>query len=417
MTFLTIDDVDVNGKTVLVRLDLNSPLGAMGELLDTIRIEASAETVKELSEKKAKVVILAHQGRPGDSEFVPLSVHAKTLEYYTKKIITYVDDISGSVAKHYIKSMRPGEILLLENVRFNSEELLKNHPDHSKTHIVRNLAPLVDYYVNDAFAVSHRNQASIVGFPKVLPSLAGRIMQKELESLMKAQESPETPCILVFGGSKVDDSLKVMQTSFEKNSADKALVSGIVGLLFLKAKGIKLGPKAKELLLQTSTTNDLLKARELLTTYENKIIIPKDVALDVGGKRETIDVEKLPTEYSISDIGEKTIEIFEKEIADAKTIIANGPAGHYEKKPFDIGTKRILEAIANSDAFSVLGGGHTSMAAKEYGILDKVNHISTGGGAFILFMTGEPLPGVVALMESAKKHKENVKIISPGAVK
>jgi len=410
MKFLTIDDIDLKGKTVLVRLDLNSPLGAKGELLDIVRIEAHAETVKELSDKEAKVVIMAHQGRPGDSEFVPLSVHAKTVEYCTGKIVTYVDDISGSVARHYIKTMRPGEIILLENVRFNSEELLKNHPDHSKTHMVRNLAPLVDYYLNDAFAVSHRNQTSLVGFPKVLPSFAGRVMQKELEILMKAQESPERPCILVFGGNKVDDTLKVLQKMFETGSADKALLSGIVSIVFLKAKGIKVGEKVKELLAKKTTTNDMLKARELLTKYSDKIILPVDVALDIGGKREDVDISKLPTEYNISDIGKKTIAIFEKEIAQAKTIIANGPVGLYEKKPFDEGTRKILEAIANSGAFSVLGGGHTSMAAKEYGIAGKIDHISTGGGAFILFMTGEPLPGVVALIESAKKHKEHIKV-------
>ncbi|MCK4968839.1 MAG: phosphoglycerate kinase, partial [Candidatus Aenigmarchaeota archaeon] len=311
MTFLTMDDVNLKDKTVLARLDLNSPLGDRGELLDTIRIEENAKTVKELSDKGAKVVILAHQGRPGDKEFVPLTVHAKTLEYYTKKIITYVDDISGSVARHYIKIMRPGEIILLENVRFNAEESLDKHPNHEKAHMVRNLSPLVDYYLNDAFAVSHRNHASIVGFPKVLPSIAGRNMQKELEILIKAQKNPEKPCVLVFGGSKIDDTLKVIEKMFENNSADKALLSGVVAILFLKAKGIKVGEKVKSLLEKKSTTNDILKARELMTKYKNKIILPVDVALDIGGKRENICIEKLPTEYNISDIGDKTITLFE----------------------------------------------------------------------------------------------------------
>ncbi|NOR85221.1 phosphoglycerate kinase [archaeon] len=407
MTVLTIDNIDLKNKTVLARLDLNSPLGKMGELLDTLRIEENAKTVKELSNKGAKVVIIAHQGRPGDKEFTSLAVHAKTLEYYTKKIVTYIDDLSGSVAKHYIKLMRPGEIILLENVRFNSEELLDNHHDHSKTHMVRNLSPLIDYYINDAFAVSHRNHASIVGFPRLLPSIAGRIMQKEIEILTKVQKNPEKPCVLVFGGSKIKDTLNVIQKMFENNSADKALLSGVVAILFLKAKGIKVGNKVKALLKEKSTTNDILKARELMTKYNEKIILPIDVALDVSGKRENINIEQLPTEYNISDIGDKTIKLFENEIKLAKTIIANGPAGYFEKPPFDKGTKKILTAIANTKTLSVIGGGHTAMAAKSLGIIDDLSHISTGGGAFILFMTGTPLPGIVALIESKKKYSKD----------
>ncbi len=302
--------------------------------------------------------------------------------------------------------MQSGEILVLENVRSWDKETKSMSPEEaSKTELVQNLAPLADLFVNDAFAAAHRGHVSMVGFTAVLPSAAGRIMERELKSLSRSLEKPEHPCVYVMGGAKADDALEISKYVLDNGIADYVLVGGVTSQLFLAAKGVDLGKKTMDFLAKKELTQFMPGIKELLAKYPDKIILPEDVALEVDGKRKEIPVSKLPTENSIFDIGKKTVDKFAALIAEAKSIVVSGPMGVYENKEFNYGTKKVFEAIANSKAFSLAGGGNTIAAIQEYGLTKKIGYISTAGGALIEFLMGKKLPGVVAL-ETATKTKK-----------
>jgi len=404
--FLTLDDVDVKGKTVLVRVDFNSPVDPeTKKLLDDTRIRAHGETtIKELSEKGAKVVILAHQGRPGDPDFIPLKQHAERLREILGKPVKYVDDLFGEKAKEAIKKLENGEILVLENTRTYSEERKSKSPEeHAKSEFIKELSPLADLFVNDAFSAAHRSHASVVGFTAVLPSVAGRIMERELKALARVLESPEKPCVFILGGAKADDSLKISQYVLNNGIADYILTGGITGHLFLVATGVDLGKPNMELLEKQKVLDLVPGIKDLMAKHPGKIKVPVDVAVEVEGKRKEISVSDLPTEYPIFDIGTKTINEYSQIIKDAKSIVISGPPGVYEKEEFMKGTKEIFEAVARSEAFSLLGGGHTVAAVQEFGLSDKMSYISTAGGALIEFLMGSKLPAVAALEAAAEK--------------
>ena len=404
--FLTLDDVDVEGKTVLVRVDFNSPVDPeTKKLLDDTRIRAHGETtIKELSEKGAKVVILAHQGRPGDPDFIPLKQHAERLREILGKPVKYVDDLFGEKAKEAIKKLENGEILVLENTRTYSEERKSKSPEeHAKSEFIKELSPLADLFVNDAFSAAHRSHASVVGFTAVLPSVAGRIMERELKALARVLESPEKPCVFILGGAKADDSLKISQYVLNNGIADYILTGGITGHLFLVATGVDLGKPNMELLEKQKVLDLVPGIKDLMAKHPGKIKVPVDVAVEVEGKRKEISVSDLPTEYPIFDIGTKTINEYSQIIKDAKSIVISGPPGVYEKEEFMKGTKEIFEAVARSEAFSLLGGGHTVAAVQEFGLSDKMSYISTAGGALIEFLMGSKLPAVAALEAAAEK--------------
>ncbi len=406
--FKTLDDFDVKNKVVLVRVDFNSEIDpATKKVTSDVRIKAHAEsTLKELAEKGAKTVVLAHQGRKGDPDFTPLKQHSEILSKILKCPVKYVDDLFGEKAKKEIKNLKSGEILVLENVRGFDGETKNGTPEqHSKSELVQNLAPLADLFVNDAFAAAHRGHVSMVGFTAVLPSAAGRIMERELKSLGKALEKPEKPCVYVMGGAKADDSLEISKYVLGNGIADYVLVGGVTSQLFLAAKGVDLGKKTMDFLAKKELIQFIPGIKELLKQYPDKVILPEDVALDVDGKRKEIPVSKLPTENSIYDIGAKTVDNFAKIIAKAKAIVVSGPMGVYENKEFNYGTKKVFEAIANSKAFSLAGGGNTIAAIAEYGLSKKIGYISTAGGALIEFLMGKKLPGVVALESAVTKKK------------
>jgi len=406
--YLTLDDVKVKDKVVLVRVDFNSEVDPETKnVTSDVRIRAHAETtIKELAEKGAKVVILAHQGRKGDPDFTPLKQHAGILAKILKCLVQYVDDVYGEKAKKAIKTLKNGEILVLENVRSFDGETKNGTPEQqAKTELVQNLAPLADLFVNDAFAAAHRGHASMVGFTAVLPSVAGRIMERELKSLSRALEKPEKPCVYVMGGAKADDSLEISKYVLGNGIADYVVVGGVTAQLFLAAKGFDLGKGNMAFLAKKELTGLVPGIQALLKQYPDKILLPDDVALDFGGKRKEILVGKLPTEYSIFDIGAKTAENYAKRIAKAKSIVVSGPMGVYENKEFNHGTKRVFEAIADSKAFSLAGGGNTIAAIQEYGLSKKIGYISTAGGALIEFLMGKKLPGVVALENAVKTKK------------
>jgi len=404
--YLTLDDVEVKDKVVLVRVDFNSEIDPETKnVTSDVRIKAHAETtIKELAEKGAKTVILAHQGRKGDADYTPLKQHAEILGKILKRPVQYVDDVCGDKAKKAIKALKGGEILVLENVRSLDGETKNGTPEqHAKSELVQNLAPLADLFVNDAFAAAHRGHVSMVGFTAVLPSVAGRIMERELKSLARALEKPEKPCVYVMGGAKADDSLEISKYVLGNGIADYVVVGGVTAQLFLAAKGVDLGKNNMAFLAKKELMGLVPGIQALIKQYPSKVLMPEDVALDVGGKRKEMPVSKLPTEYSIFDLGAKTVENYAGIISKAKSIVVSGPMGVYENKDFNYGTKKVFEAIAGSKAFSLAGGGNTIAAIQEYGLSKKISYISTAGGALIEFLMGKKLPGVVALENAVKK--------------
>jgi phosphoglycerate kinase len=370
-----------------------------------VRIRAHGETtIKELAEKGAKVVVLAHQGRKGDPDFIPLKQHAEILSKVLGKPVQYVDDVFGEKAKKAIKNLKSGEILVLDNVRAFAGETKEGTPaDHAKTELVQNLAPLADLFVNDAFAAAHRAHVSIIGFTAKLPSVAGRIMERELKSLSRILEKPEKPCLFILGGAKADDSLEISKYVLSNNIADYVLTGGVVSQVFLVAKGYNLGKQNMAFLEKKELMELVPGIKELMQKYPKKIMTPDDLGIEVNGKRKEISVDKLPTEHSIFDIGAKTIASYGKLVASAKSIVFSGPMGVYENKEFAVGTKKVFEEIAKSKAFSLAGGGHTISALQEFGLSSKISYVSTAGGALIEFLMGKKLPGVVALEAAAAR--------------
>jgi len=404
--YLTLDDVEVTGKTVLVRVDFNSPIDAeTKKILDETRIRMHGETtIKELVDKGAKVVILAHQGRPGEPDFIPLEQHAEVLSRVLGKRIKYTNAIFDKKVLDAIRKLRNGDVLVLENVRMFAGEQKKGTPEeHARTEMVVKLAPLFDLFVNDAFAAAHRSHVSIVGFTAVLPSVAGRIMERELKSLSRVLESPEKPCVFILGGAKADDALEISKYVLDKGVADFVLTGGVAGHVFLVARGFDLGKPNMEFLKRKKLLGFVSGIKELMQRYPDEIKVPLDVAVEVDGKRKEIGVDELPTDYPIFDIGAITVESYAKIIKSAKSIVVSGPVGVYENSEFVYGTKRIFTEVANSQAFSLAGGGHTVAALQELGLSDKISYISTAGGALIEFLMGKKLPGVIALEKAVAK--------------
>lgn len=402
--YLSLDDIKVKEKVVLVRVDFNSPVDVKSKkVLDDVRIRAHGKTtIRELAERGARVVVLAHQGRKGSSDFISLKQHAEILSEVLDKPVQYVEDLYGKKAKNAIKKLKSGEILVLENVRGFEKETMKGTPDdHAKTELVQNLGPLADLFVNDAFATAHRAHVSIVGFTPKLQSAAGRIMERELKSLSRILDNPEKPCIFILGGAKADDTLDISRHVLSNNIADYVLTGGVVAQVFLVAKGYKLGNRNMSFLEKKGLMELIPGIKELVQEYPKKIVPSTDMAIEIDGKRMEITAEKLPTKYPIFDIGPHTIAHYEKLIKNAESIVVSGPMGVYENDEFNVGTKEVFGSVANSRAFSLAGGGHTIAALQKFGLSDKISYVSTAGGALIEFLMGKELPGVAALETAA----------------
>jgi phosphoglycerate kinase len=405
--FNTLDDFNFENKTVLLRVDFNMPLDKETfDIIDNTRIKRVLPTIKELISYKAKIVILAHQGRKGSWDFIDLKRHAKSLSDLLDQEVKFIDDIYGEKAKYAINSLSPCEILMLDNVRkFDGETEKKSAEEHAQSKLVQNLYPLVDYYVNDAFAAAHRKQCSLVGFTHVLPSCAGRLMEKELVTLGKIVANPEKPSVFLFGGAKFSDVVVTIERLLEKGTADKIILTGLPANAFLKAKGVNLGDKTEETLSQEGSSEDYEEIKKISSKYNDSIYLPIDFAYQRDNKRSEIDVSNLPVNYNLFDIGEKSIEMFKDILNNAKTVFLSGPCGVFEKSLFMKGTEEIFRYVAKSDVFSIVGGGHTVAAVEKLGITDNISHISTGGGSLEKFMMGEKLPVVEAL--KAAKNKFN----------
>ncbi len=373
----TISNFNFKGKTVLLRSDLNSDV-VNGKVLLSTRIKESAKTIKELKKKGAKVIVIAHQGRPGKDDFVSLKQHARFLNKHVK--IKFVDDIIGKKAEKAIGKMGPGGIILLDNIRFLKEEFKPG-----KNKLVKFFIGKIDFYINDAFSVCHRNQTSIVSFPKHFKSCIGRILERELNALKKIKIKN---CLYILGGAKPEENIKLL-------AKNKVLACGLFGQLCLIAKGKNLGKQNKYLKKERVLNKKILN--QLKGKLKN-VQTPKDFAVLKMGNRKELSLDEFPSQYEIFDIGKKTIENYVKEIRKARAIYMKGPAGFCADKKFCKGTFAILKAISKSRAFSLIGGGHLSNAIEESKInKDKVGHISLSGGALLSYIVGEKLPGLVVL--------------------
>ena len=409
---LTLDEVDLEGRTVLVRVDINSPLDPETNVfLDDTRIRRIIPTLNKLS--KSKVILLAHQSRPGKKDFTSTLGHARELGRLLGRNVKWVDDIYGKRALTAIESLEDGELLMLNNVRMDDEEVsTKGDLDTmAQTSIVQNLSMIADAFVNDAFACAHRSSPSIVGFTNTLPCIAGELMNYELTKLAQALENPKRPCIAVLGGVKVDDSVIVADNMLRGDICDHIWVTGGVANLFLYISGINIGEININFLkneLGDAWNETISKASRLLTDFPECIIMPSDVALNIAGNRVDHSITDLPIEGSIFDMGITSIQSLSKAIKSAGTIILNGPAGVFEMSDFALGTVEMLNACAESNGYTVMGGGHTATLVSQRGLVSKMGHVSTGGGACLDLLAGRTLPGLASLEESAKQFRFSI---------
>jgi len=400
----TLDDFDFAGKTVFVRCDLNTPIDPKnGEFLEDRRIKSHKETLLELVKKKARVVILAHQGRAGDAEYTTLEKHAKRLSEVLGVKVKYVDDIFGTYARESVKKMKDGEVILLENVRFYAEEEMERPPDvQANTFLVKKLAPLCDIFINDAFGTAHRSQPTTVGFTQRVPCGAGRLMENELNGLSKCIKNPKKPLVFVLGGAKVSDSLKIMEKALS-NDVEKILTGGLLANIFLIAKGYRVGEPNIEVIRGKKLMDQVPIAQTLLEKYEAKIVLPVDVALNRNNERFEIPVGDLPQDYTIKDVGKNTVKNYVDAIKNAGTVFYNGALGVYEEKTFAYGTEETIRALTSCRGITVIGGGDTVAAARNIGVEEKITHVSTGGKASIKFVSGSKLAAIEALRGKGKK--------------
>ncbi|MGA2785632.1 MAG: phosphoglycerate kinase [Candidatus Bathyarchaeia archaeon] len=400
--YLTLNDFELKDKRILLRLDINSPLDpGTKQILDDGRIVAARPTLDALTE--ARVVVLSHQSRPGKDDFTSLEQHADLLQKACSQRVKFIDDVMGPAARDAIKEVKRGEVLVLDNVRLCAEENLEEKSEKlSKTNLVSRLAPLFNIYVNDAFAAAHRSQASLVGFPWLLPSAAGKLMEKELSALNRLLKQPEQPSTYVLGGAKIEDKVPVIENILATGKADNVLVGGNVGKVFLKALGQKFNDTEEEKL--SHATSQVQKAAQILHKFSKRIILPTDFGILANGKRTDVDAKKLARTGEVLDIGIETAEKFAAVIKKSRTVVASGPLGVFEQEGFETGTKILLETMGNADAFTVIGGGHLAGYAGILGIENRFSHVSTAGGAMLALLAGEELPAITALVDASRRH-------------
>ena len=398
----TIDDIDVNNQRVLLRADLNAPMkqdanGVM-QITDDGRLKASVTTINDLRKKNAKIIVLAHLGRPKGERKPELSLKpiAKRLGELVGTPITFIDDLNGADTLSIVNALKPGEIAMVENIRYEKDETSKDATERQK--LAKVLATLGDVFVIDGFGVVHREQASVTDIARLLPKAAGRLVQAEQKAFDKVLNNPVRPYVVVLGGSKVSDKLGVINNLISK--VDKLLIGGGMAFTFLKAQGFEVGDSLLEV-------DRIEEVKQLIKTAQEKnveIVLPVDVViskeLDGSAPVSVVDAHQIPVGQKGLDIGPKTSELFATKIRDAKTVVWNGPMGVFEVNAFASGTKTVAQALANSDAYSVVGGGDSAAAIRLLGLDEsKFDHISTGGGASLELLEGKVLPGLAVLEE------------------
>ncbi|MDW8011210.1 MAG: phosphoglycerate kinase, partial [Sulfolobales archaeon] len=380
--------------------DFNVPLDSEGRILDTSRIRAHVATVRKLLEAGCAVVLMSHQGRPGEEGFTQLKPHSEILSNYLGIDVRFVEDVMGPAAVSEIKKLSSGEVLLLDNVRFVSEELVEAPPEvHARSFLVRRLAPLFDLYVFDAFATAHRSQPSIVGFPLVLKSVIGYVMRSEVEALRRIVNSDYSPRVFVLGGAKVADTLKIVENLSKNRLADRILTTGLVALVFHAARGGKVSEYVLKVLEDRGLITMVPRARRILLGGA-----PVDVPLDYVVVKNDGTVDECPASAIVGvpmDIGTYTMQMYSELMKDAKLIVMRGPAGYLEDPRFRAGSESLISSALRSSAFLVIGGGHLGALVGDSA--GERTHVSTGGGALLMALAGEELPAIRALRESARK--------------
>ena len=399
MAIETLDDLAVQGTTLGVRIDINSPLTDEGALADDARLRAHVETLSELLDRGGRVALLAHQGRPGGEEFRDLRPHADRLDELLDAPVGYADGTFSGEARRKIENLDDGQAVVLENTRFYSEEYMEFPADRAgETELVDKLVPVLDAYVNDAFAAAHRSQPSIVGFPSRIPAYAGRVMESELAVLGDIESTPE-PRTYVVGGAKVPDSISVAESVLERGLADEVLTTGVVANVFLLADGTDLGDASADFVYEQGYWDEIDRAADLLAEYGDRIRLPVDLAVERDGERHEIAVEDLPPREgeAAMDLGGATIDAYGEVVEDSGTVVLNGPAGVFEDETLARGTRDLLETATDAE-YSIVGGGDTAAAIREFDI-EGFDHVSTGGGAALNMLTGEELSAVEALRD------------------
>ncbi|MBN1537862.1 MAG: phosphoglycerate kinase [Anaerolineales bacterium] len=385
----TIADIDLKGKKVLVRVDYNVPIKE-GKVSDDTRIKAAMPTVKYMLDKGAALILCSHLGRPKEGPDPQFSMKpvAEHLSKLLGKPVAFAEDCIGPVAEKAAKELKPGDVLVLENTRFHKEET-KNNEEMS-----RQLASLAEMFVNDAFGSAHRAHSSTEGVAHILPAVAGFLMEKEIQYLGGAIADPKRPFVAILGGAKISDKIGVIRNLLTK--ADSVLIGGGMANTFFKAQGYPVGDSLVE-------DEALDTARELLQVSTDKLRLPVDVviadSMDPTAAIKTMSMGPVPDGWRILDVGPETVASFAKVIANAGTVVWNGPMGVFEDPRFNQGTFGLAKAVAESNATSIIGGGDSVSAVNKAGLADKITHISTGGGASLEMLEGLALPGVAALLD------------------
>ena len=406
---LTLEDVDLEGRTVLYRVDVNSPLEpSSGRLLDDGRLRGVVPTLQAL--ELSKVVILGHQSRPGKSDFTSMSKHCERLSNILGRAIKFVPDVCGDKAIEEIEKMSDGEIIFLDNVRGNKEEYgekYSSNKDTEDTDIVARLSAVSDVFVTDAFAAAHRRSPTLTGFTNSIPCIAGILMEKEMRSLRTALKDPPSPYLAILGGAKCDDSVRVALNLISKGEVDRIAFVGVTGNLMLWIDGNDIGERNRDF-IRNPLGDDFEIAWEMaeriLSEHPEKAFLPLDVAIDSDGRRIPLSINELPTEDPIYDVGLETLRALKPLVEDAGCILWNGPASYFELPEFAFGTIEILNMCTETDAMTIIGGGHTSALVNSRGVANLVSHNSTGGGSTMSFLSGEPMPVIASLKDSYRKH-------------
>lgn len=386
----TVKDLDVQGKKVLVRVDFNVPLDDQQNITDDRRIVSALPTIRYLLDHGAAVILMSHLGRPKGQVQPEYSLGpvATRLSELLAQPVRMVPDCVGPDVQAAVAAMNPGDVVLLENLRFHNEET-KNEPEFA-----RQLASLADLYVNDAFGTAHRAHASTEGVTHYLPAAAGFLMEKELDFLGKAVESPKHPFVAILGGAKISDKIGVIDNLLGK--VDKLIIGGGMANTFLKAQGYAVADSLVE-------DDSLDSARTLLKQGQNKLILPVDVVVADGfandAQKQVVKIDAVPAGWRILDIGPDTVKLFSDLLTTAKTVVWNGPMGVFEFPEFAKGTFALAHTLANIRAVTIIGGGDSAAAIEQAGLADRITHISTGGGASLEFLEGKTLPGVAALAD------------------
>lgn len=386
----SVRDVEVNGKRVFVRVDFNVPL-ENGEITDDTRIRETLPTIKYLIEHGAKVILASHLGRPKGEvvESLRLTPVAKRLSELLGKPVEKADEAIGEVAKAKVDALNNGDVLVLENVRFYPGE------EKNDSELAKAFAALADLFVNDAFGAAHRAHASTEGIAHHLPAVSGLLMEKELSVLGKAFLNPDRPFTAIVGGSKVKDKIDVIDNLL--NLADNVLIGGGLSYTFLKAQGYEIGQSLLDESKLEASLGFIEKAKKLGKNFmlPVDIVVADDFSADANVK--IVDIDGIPADFEGIDIGPKTRALYADIIKNSKLVVWNGPMGVFEIEPFSHGTREVAEACATTEGYTIIGGGDSAAATEKFHLADKMNHISTGGGASLEFMEGKQLPGVVAL--------------------